>query len=96
MLQGNLALPQPLHAVCCPKIEPPPFPHYTAKTSYKDPLPPKSRTGRVSGNPSYLGKYMYLLNVRCVKINCMECNIFYGMHVKGVEGINKYMYLLKE
>ena len=59
----------------------------TAKTSYKDPLPPPSRTGRASGNPSYLGKYMYLLNVGHVKINCMECNIFYGMHVKGVESI---------
>ena len=33
-----------------------------AKTSYKDPLPPKSRTGRPSGNPSYLGKYMYLMS----------------------------------
>ena len=30
-----------------------------AKTSYKDPLPPPSRTGRASGNPSYHGKYMY-------------------------------------
>ena len=34
-----------------------------AKTSYKDPQPPPSRTGRPSGKPSYLGKYMYLLNV---------------------------------
>ena len=58
-----------------------------AKTSYKDPLPPKSRTGRPSGNPSYLGKYMYLLNVGHVEINCMDCNIFYGMHVEGVKGI---------
>ena len=57
------------------------------KTSYKDPLPPKSRTGRPSGNLSYLGKYMYLLNVGRVEINCMDCNIFYGMHVKGVKGI---------
>ena len=39
---------------------------------------------------------MYLLNVRCVKIHCMDCNIFYGMHVEGVKGINKYTYLLKE
>ena len=35
----------------------------------------------------YLGKYMYLLNVGHVKINCMDCKIFYGMHVKGVKGI---------
>ena len=33
-----------------------------AKTSYRDPLLPPSRTGRPSGNPSYLGKYMYLLS----------------------------------
>ena len=33
-----------------------------AKTSYKDPPPSKSRTGRPSGNPSYLGKYMYLMS----------------------------------
>ena len=32
-------------------------------------------------------KYMYLLNVGCVEINCMECNIFYCRHVEGVEGI---------
>ena len=66
------------------------------KTSYKDPLPPPSRTGSSFGNPSYLGKDMYLLNVRGVKIHCTECNTFYGTHVKGVESINKYMYLLKE
>ena len=35
----------------------------------------------------YLGKYMYLLNVRHVEINCTDCKIFYGMHVEGVEGI---------
>ena len=55
-----------------------------AKISYKDPPPPPSMTGRQSGNPSYLGKYMYLLNVGCVKINCTDCNIFYGMHVEGI------------
>ena len=32
-------------------------------------------------------KYMYLLNVRRVEINCTECNIFYCRHVEGVEGI---------
>ena len=58
-----------------------------AKTSYKDPPPPPSRTGRPSGNPSYLGKYMYLLNVGRVEINCTDCKIFYGTHVEGVEGI---------
>ena len=67
----------------------------TVKTSYKDPPPPQSRTGRASGNPSYLGKYMYLLNVLGVEIHCTECKTFYGMHVKGVQSINKYMYLLK-
>ena len=41
----------------------------TVKTSYKDPPPPQSRTGRASGNPSYLGKYMYLLNVLGVEIH---------------------------
>ena len=58
-----------------------------AKTSYKDPPPPPSRTGRPSGNPSYLGKYMYLLNVGHVEINCTDCKIFYGTHVEGVKGI---------
>ena len=35
----------------------------------------------------YLGKYMYLLNVGHVEINCTDCKIFYGTHVEGVEGI---------
>ena len=57
------------------------------KTSYKDPPLPPFRTDRPSGNPSYLGKYIYLLNVGRVKINCTDCKIFYGTHVECVKGI---------
>ena len=59
-----------------------------AKTSYKDPPPLLSpgQAGHLAIHITLVSTCICLMSRR-VKINCTDCNIFYGMYVEGVKGI---------